>query len=130
MFACTIQKGNVMSPADVCKTPTPAGPIPTPYPNIGMLPTAEPPCANVFIMGSPAVTKTSQIPLTNGDQAGVAMGVVSGQIMGEAKFTMGSMKVKFAGAPAVRMTDPTTQNANNAVGACLVPSQNKLLILS
>ncbi|MGE4557494.1 MAG: DUF4150 domain-containing protein [Desulfovibrionaceae bacterium] len=130
MYACTIQKGNLMSEIDVCKTPTPAGPIPTPYPNIGMTPTADPPCSNVLIVGSPALNLECQIPMTNGDQAGAAMGMVSGEIMGEAKFTIGSETVTLEGSPAVRMGDPTTHNSNNAIGSCLVPSQSKLMIMS
>jgi len=130
MFASTIQAGELMSPLDVCKTPTPAGPIPIPYPNIGMLPMADPPSPNVLIAGSPALTTECQVPMTNGDQAGAAGGVVSSQIMGEAKFTMGSMSVSIEGAPAVRMTDPTTHNKMNAVGTCMVPSQSVLMIMS
>ncbi len=130
MFASTIQAGELMSPLDVCKTPTPAGPVPIPYPNMGMLPMADPPSPNVLIAGSPALTTECQVPMTNGDQAGAAGGVVSGQIMGEAKFTMGSMSVSIEGSPAVRMTDPTTHNKMNAVGTCMVPSQSVLMIMS
>jgi hypothetical protein len=130
MFACTIQKGSLMGEPDVCKTPTPVGSVPTPYPNSGMTPMADPPCSNVMIMGSPALNLECQIPMTNGDQAGVAMGMVSGKIMGEAKFTMGSEKVTLEGSPAVRMGDPSTHNSNNTIGSCLAPSQSKLMIMS
>ncbi|MFW5836434.1 MAG: DUF4150 domain-containing protein [Desulfovibrionaceae bacterium] len=129
MYACTIQKGEVISPADVCQTPTPAGPVPTPYPNVGATPQGEPACEKVLISGSPALNKGSSIAQTNGDQAGVGGGVASGEIMGEAKFTSASAKVKLEGSPAVRLSDPTTQNANNCVGSCLVLSQEKVLVL-
>ena len=130
MFACTIQTGNLLSPADVCKTPTPGGPVPIPYANVGMLPMATPPCAKVLVAGSPALSTECKVPMTSGDQPGVGLGVVSGKIMGEAKFTMGSTKVTLEGSPAVRLGDPTTHNANNAVGACMAPSQSKFMILS
>jgi uncharacterized Zn-binding protein involved in type VI secretion len=129
MYACTIQKGNVLAPGDVCKTPTPGGTVPVPYPNIGMTNTGDPSCQKVLISGSPALNKGSKISQTNGDQAGTSGGVVSGKIMGEAKFINGSQKVKLEGSPAVRLTSPTTQNSNNCTGSCLSPSQNKVMIM-
>jgi len=130
MYCCTTQKGTVISPADVCNVPTPAGPVPTPFPNTGMTAQGNPACQKVLVAGSPALNKGSSIAQTNGDQAGAAGGVSSGQIMGEAKFSMGSATVKLEGSPAVKLTNPTTQNANNCVGSCLVPSQEKVMIMS
>lgn len=130
MFAVTIAAGEMMAEPDVCQVPTPAGPVPTPFPNIAMPMMGTPPAETVLICGAPALNLSSEIPLTNGDQAGVAGGVASGMIMGPARFTEGSMKVMVAGSPAVRLTSPTTQNQNNAMGAVLVPSQPVVMIMS
>ncbi|MDR5826369.1 DUF4150 domain-containing protein [Caballeronia sp. LP006] len=130
MFAVTIGGGQLMAEPDVCQTPTPAGPVPTPYPNIAMPTMGTPPAETVLIGGSPALNLSAEIPMTNGDQGGVAGGVSSGMIMGPAKFTQGSEKVMIAGSPAVRLTTPTSQNQNNAMGAVLAPSQTVVMIMS
>ncbi|TDY97876.1 UNVERIFIED_ORG: uncharacterized protein DUF4150 [Herbaspirillum seropedicae] len=131
MFAVTKQAGQCMAMPDVCNTPIPpAGPVPIPYPNIAMPMMGNPATTKVMISGMPALTKSSKITMSNGDQPGVNGGVVSGKIMGPAEFIMGSMKVKLEGNPAVRMGDTTKQNDGNAVGAVLVPSQVKVMIMS
>ncbi|MBN9359573.1 DUF4150 domain-containing protein [Herbaspirillum huttiense F1] len=131
MFAVTKQAGQCMAMPDVCNTPIPpAGPVPIPYPNIAMPMMGNPATTKVMISGMPALTKSSKITMSNGNQAGVNGGVVSGKIMGPAEFIMGSMKVKLEGNPAVRMGDTTKQNDGNAVGAVLVPSQVKVMIMS
>ncbi|MDR9837113.1 DUF4150 domain-containing protein [Herbaspirillum huttiense] len=131
MFAVTKQAGQCMAMPDVCNTPIPpAGPVPLPYPNIAMPMMGNPATTKVMISGMPALTKSSKITMSNGDQPGVNGGVVSGKIMGPAEFIMGSMKVKLEGNPAVRMGDTTKQNDGNAVGAVLVPSQVKVMIMS
>jgi len=131
MFAATIEKGQVFAMPDVCKTPAPPGPpVPIPYPNTGMNQMGNPTAKKVMINGAPALTKASKIQPTNGDQAGVTQGLVSGKIMGPAEFIMGSTKVKIEGNPAVFMGNPTKQNDGNAVGSHLQPSQNKVMIMS
>ena len=131
MFAVTKQAGQCMAMPDVCNTPIPpAGPVPIPYPNIAMPMMGNPATTKVMISGMPALTKSSKLTMSNGNQAGVNGGVVSGKIMGPAEFIMGSRKVKLEGNPAVRMGDTTKQNDGNAVGAVLVPSQVKVMIMS
>ena len=130
MFAVTKQNGQCMAMPDVCKTPVPpAGPVPIPYPNIAMPMMGRPCTLKVLISGMPALTKASKIPLSNGNQAGVAGGVVSGKIMGQAEFVSGSQKVKLEGNPAIKLGDPTKQNDGNTVGAVLVPSQAVVMIM-
>jgi uncharacterized Zn-binding protein involved in type VI secretion len=130
MFATTKEKGQLLAMPDTCKTPTPGGPVPTPYPNTAMPQMGNPATTKVMINGMPALTKASKIQPTNGDQAGSAGGVVSGKIMGPAEFIMGSKKVKLEGNPAVFMGNQTKHNDGNAVGSNLVPSQNKVMIMS
>lgn len=130
MFAVTLAGGQCMATPDVCQVPTPLGPVPTPFPNVGMPPMGNSPTTKVLVSGMPALTKASKIPLTNGDQAGTAGGVVSGKVMGEVEFIAGSTKVKFEGQAAIRLSTPTKQNAGNTVGAVLAPSQTKVVIVS
>jgi len=130
VYATTKEKGQLLAMPDVCLTPAPpAPPIPTPYPNVGMPTMANPVTQKVMICGMPALTKASKCQPTNGDQAGVNNGVVSGKIMGPTEYIMGSMKVKLEGNPAVYMGNPTKQNDGNAVGSDLQPSQNKVMIM-
>ncbi|CAM2189234.1 DUF4150 domain-containing protein [Paraburkholderia sacchari] len=131
MFAVTKAGGQCMAAPDVCKTPAPpAPPVPMPYPNIGMPPMGNPATTTVLIAGMPALNKSSEIPMTSGDEAGVAGGVVSSKVMGKVQFANGSMTVKLEGSPAVRLSDPTQHNGGNIVGAVLAPSQSVVMVMS
>jgi hypothetical protein len=133
MFAnCQLGGMNFGFP-DVCNTPSPVGPIPIPYPNTAMGLTANPAmaCKKIYLSCMPAHNLATQIPLSMGDNAGVAGGVASGMMMGPAKHMMGSFGVLYEGAPATKMTSPTGQNgmSMNAPGMTLVPAQFKVMIL-
>ncbi len=131
MLACSSMNGiaQTQGPTDVCNTPTPTGPVPMPYPNIAMLATVNPGTAvkNITIMGMPVLNQDSVIPMSNGDNAGVNMGVTSGMVMGPCTFKSGAQKVTFAGKPAVAMncnTGHNGQNNPNAMGCVMAPSQS------
>jgi hypothetical protein len=133
MFAnCQLGGMNFAFP-DVCNTPSPVGPIPIPYPNTAMLPTANPAtaCRKIFLSCMPAHNLRTQIPVSQGDNAGVAGGVVSGMVMGPCKHLMGCAGVIYEGAPVTKMTNPTGQNGMslNVPGATIVPSQFKVMIM-
>ncbi len=128
MFACTIAEGMAMGMPDVCKTPPFSEPIP--YPNLAEMPMAEPAAETILIDGSPALTINSTVEETNGDQVGVEGGVVSSTIMEAMKFAEGSMKITLEGSAAVRLTTPTTHNNENTIGVVMVPSQEKVMIMS
>jgi hypothetical protein len=70
------------------------------------------------------------IPLSNGDNAGVAMGVASGLVMGPSRHLTAAFTVLVNGMPATRMTSMSLQNSTNCPGARLVPSQVKVLLLA
>ena len=130
MFACTSMNGvaQAIAVTDVCKTPTPGGPVPMPYPNIAMLNMANPSTTvkNVVVLGMPACNVKTETTLSNGDEVGVNMGVVSNKIMGPCTFKTSSQKVKFGGKPAVHVTCQTGHNGKsnpNAMGSVMVPSQ-------
>jgi hypothetical protein len=71
-------------------------------------------------------------PLTNGDNAGIAGGLISQIMMGPSKHLKGSVKVFKSGMPTTRMLDPTGQNGMlpNVPGITLSPSQVKTLIMT
>lgn len=106
--------GQVLAMPDVCKTPAPPGPpVPIPYPNVGMSQNLLMGTVKVKVEGQPAATKDSKIMPTTGDEAGVAGGVVSSVIKGEATFTMFSMNVKVEGKQIVRAFDLSLGNKQN-----------------
>jgi hypothetical protein len=101
---------------DVCKTPSPAGPVPIPYPNVGKAADTSAGPASVTVDGSMPMVKDAKYALTSGDEAGSAGGVVSGVVAGEAEFSMYSFDVKFEGRNVCRLGDPLLHNKKNAVG--------------
>ena len=132
MFANTQMMGTDMGFPDVCLTPAPPSPapVPIPYPNIAMGPTAIPSQVKVLIMCMPAHNMATTIPMTNGDNAGVATGVASGTVMGPSRHLTAAFTVLIGGMPATRMTSVSLQNSTNCPGVRLVPSQPKVLLLA
>ncbi|MEA1892067.1 MAG: DUF4150 domain-containing protein [Campylobacterota bacterium] len=134
MFQLTMNNATNMAFPDVCLTPTPGGPVPMPYPNISLTSTALPPTTamTILVNGTPSLNLLSEIPLSNGDEAGVNMGTMSGMIMGPTSYIMGSETLMLKGAPAVKLTSQTGQNGEsmNTSGTCIVPSQVKMIVLS
>lgn len=129
--ASTKGGGVAMAFPDVCKTPAPpAPPVPIPYPNIGQLSSASKTSSKVKMSSKETVTTKSEIPNSNGDNAGVAGGVKSNVNMKKITFTKGSAKVKVEGEPVVRLTSMTQHNGSSAniPGAQIVPSQLKVLV--
>jgi hypothetical protein len=131
MFANTQMGGMAFAFPDVCKTPTPAGPVPIPYPNMALGMTRVPPCFKVFMGGTPAHNMNTIGTISNGDNPGVVGGVASQMVMGPDRHLMGAFPVLLQGMPATKMTNMTGQNGMslNVPGATLVPSQFKVLIL-
>jgi hypothetical protein len=101
---------------DVCKTPSPAGPVPIPYPNIGKAADTSAGPSSVTVDGSMPMVKDAKYALTSGDEAGSAGGVLSGVFAGEAEFSMYSFDVKLEGRNVCRLGDPLLHNKKNAVG--------------
>lgn len=132
MFANTQMMGMDMGFPDVCLTPAPPSPapIPIPYPNMAMGPMGVPAVYNVLLMCAPAHNMSTSVPLTNGDNAGVAMGVASGMVMGPSRHLTAAFTVLMGGMPATRLTSMSLQNSTNCPGARIVPSQTKVLLLA
>lgn len=129
MFANTQMGGTDTGFPDVCLTPSPA-PTPVPYPNVAAGPMGVAPVANVLFMSAPAHNLSTSIPLTNGDNAGVACGVASGTVMGRSRHLTAAFTVLVGGSPATRLTSASLQNSTNCPGARVVPSQVKVLLLA
>ena len=107
-----------MSPVfpDVCKTPTPGGPVPIPYPNIGQSADTSGGPTTVTIDGSMPMVKGAKYSTTTGDEAGSAGGVISSTTKGEAEFMMYSFDVMMEGNNVCRLGDPMFQNKKNIMG--------------
>ncbi len=130
MFANTQMMGMDMGFPDVCLTPAVPSPIPIPYPNIAMGPTAVPSQFTTLVLGAPMHNMGTTTPLTNGDNAGVATGVASGTVMGPSRHLIGSFTCLVGGMPTTRLTSMSLQNSTNIPGCRIVPSQVRVIILA
>lgn len=101
---------------DVCKTPSPAGPIPIPYPNIAKASDTTGGPTTVKTDGQMPMVKGAKYAMSTGDEAGSAGGVMSSSIKGPAEFMMYSFDVKFEGKNVCRLGDPMFHNKKNIMG--------------
>ncbi len=98
---------------DVCKTPSPAGPIPIPYPNIAKSSDTADGASTVKCDGNPVCVKDSNFSTSTGDEAGSVGGVASGLTKGKAEFVNYSFDVKFEGKGVARAMDLMLHNSKN-----------------
>ena len=105
--------GTVAVFPDVCKTPSPGGPVPIPYPNISQSSDLAKGSKSVKINGVPACLKGSNFSKSVGDQAGAAGGVISGKTGGIAEPVNYSFDVKIEGKNVVRNLDLFVSNNKN-----------------
>jgi len=121
-------------PTDVCKTPTPGGPVPMPYPNFAMNTQVQGSSASrkVKISNKKTVVVGTKITMSSGDEPGSAGGgVVSNKIKGKCTFKVGSTRVKIEGKKACYSGSITGMNGtpDNTVGMQVSPSQNKVTVM-
>lgn len=127
--ATTNMAGMAAAFPDACKTPPPPPGVPIPYPNITQMPMIKGGTASskISIVNMKAAMVGTETSLSNGDEAGVGLGVVSNKIMGGAQIKMGSMRVYWEGKMAAHLTSMTAQNdpsnSNIPPGVNAVPSQ-------
>ena len=100
---------------DVCKTPSPAGPIPIPYPNIGMSSDTSQGPKKVKTDKKMPMTKGAKYSKSTGDEPGTAGGVVSSVNRNVCEFLLYSFDVKFEGKNVCRMGDSLFHNKKNIV---------------
>lgn len=127
MFANCQLMGLDLAFPDICKTPPAL--LPIPYPNLALGPMGIPNAWNILLMGMPAHNLLTTIPMTNGDNPGLALGLISPSVMGPSRHITCVPNVLFKCIPATRLTSLAVQNRCNALGMRVVPSQIKVLLL-
>lgn len=101
---------------DVCKTPSPGGPVPIPYPNIAFSMDLMKGTTTVKADGGMMCANYgSEFFKSTGDEPGVAGGVASSTFIKEASWITFSFDVKLEGKAACRLTDKMFHNHQNTV---------------
>ena len=100
----------------MCKTPSPAGPVPIPYPNVGKASDTTGGPSTVTTDGKMPMTKGAKYMMSSGDEAGSLLGVISNKVKGACEFMMYSFDVKFDGKNVCRLGDPLFHNEKNGMG--------------
>ena len=106
----------------MCKTPSPAGPIPIPYPNIAKSADTDKGSSSVKIDGNPIMLPGSVYSTSTGDEAGSAGGVISSVTKGNAEFVNYSFDVQVEGKNVCRLLDPMAQNKSPCAGNGMGPA--------
>ncbi len=101
---------------DVCKTPTPGGPVPIPYPNIGKSSDTTNGTKKVKADGQMIMNKGANYMMSTGDEPGTAGGVLSSTFKQKCEFLMYSFNVMLEGKNVCRMGDPLWHNKKNIAG--------------
>ncbi len=119
---------------DVCKTPTPVGPVPLPYPNIAQCSDGSG-SSKVKTGGSEILRKGDSIRMSSGDEAGSATGVVSNKIKGAAEVARGMDRVKAEGKAVGYLTVNIGQNGGSMendpkMGVNVAPGKVHVKVLS
>jgi hypothetical protein len=104
---------HVCAPPDVCKTPTPGGPVPIPYVNIAMDRQLTKGAKTVKIENNPVAKVNSKISTSMGDEPGTVGGIISSKFKGAMSWPMGSLDVKAEGKSVVRFLDTALHNGNS-----------------
>jgi hypothetical protein len=106
--------GTTVAFPDVCKTPSPAGPVPIPYPNIAKSSDTAKGSKKVTVEGKPLCLKDSNFSTSTGDEAGTAGGgVASSKTKGKAEFVNYSFDVSIEGKNVPRSFDLMLHNDKN-----------------
>jgi hypothetical protein len=99
---------------DVCKTPSPGGPVPVPYPNIASERDLAKGTTTVKADGGHMCAKYgSEFSMSMGDEPGTVGGVKSSTFKKEASWITYSFDVKLEGKGACRLTDKMFHNHQN-----------------
>ncbi|KMQ50101.1 hypothetical protein CHISP_2961 [Chitinispirillum alkaliphilum] len=122
--------GTTIAFPDVCKTPSPGGPVPIPYPNIARSSDTAKGSKKVKCDGKSVCLKDSNFKMSTGNEAGTAGGgVASNKTKGKAEFTNYSMDVKFEGKNVARAFDMMLHNDKNTPPAPLLQQPIIVLIM-
>ena len=109
---------SVATVPDVCKTPSPGGPVPLPYPNIARSSDLAKGTTTVSADGGQMCANYgSEFSVSTGDEPGTLGGVKSGVQKKQATWLTYSFDVKLEAKGACRLSDKMLHNAENAMDA-------------
>ena len=103
---------NIAAPPDVCKTPSPGGPVPVPYVNIAKSSDLADGTKKVKIEGKSVGLESSNLSTSTGDEPGSVGGLISSKTKGKLTWGTKSLDVKFEGKSVVRFMDVVQHNGN------------------
>ena len=104
---------NVCAAPDVCKTPSPGGPVPVPYVNVARDSDLDKGTVDVEVGGHPIALAVSFLSTSAGDEPGTAGGgLISSKTKGKMGWASYSLDVKAEGEGVVRFMDATQHNGN------------------
>lgn len=104
---------DVAGPPDVCKTPSPAGPVPVPYVNVARTADLAQGARRTRIGGGSIALASSFLATSTGDEPGTAGGgIISSRIRGQLKWQSTSLDVKVEGRGVARFNDAVGHNGN------------------
>lgn len=104
---------NTCTLPDVCKTPSPGGPVPIPYVNVAQDGDLADGSTSVSIEGNPVAVESSNLSTSSGDEAGTAGGgLISSKTKGKMTWGSHSIDVKIEGKGVIRFLDITQHNGN------------------
>jgi len=125
MIACNNGAGGNFAFPDVCNTPAGPAVVPVPYPNIALNAMAFPFSPTVRFSFMNALNLGSMIPMTSGDEGGVAHPMFKQA----SRYSMGNPKVFISMLPGVMLGCPTSGNNMNApLGAAIIPSVTNVFL--
>ncbi len=116
--------GTVVGLPDVCRVPSPGGPMAVPFPNVAVSRDLENGSRTVRINGASVALRDSCLGRSTGNEAGTAGGgVTSGTTKGRAHPVSYSADVFIEGKPVVRNFDLFTLNDRNTAPFPIVQPQ-------
>ena len=121
--------GQCLGFPDTCKTPSPGGPVPIPYPNITMCSDGKG-SSKVTILNKETLRKGDTFRMSSGDEGGTAGGsVISNKIKGKSEVKEGCDTVKVQGKAIAYLLVTIGQNGGCATsspkGKHATPGQTK-----
>ena len=122
-----VSTGFTMAFPDVCKTPAPPAPspVPIPYPNMGNTVMASKGVSKrVKNNRQKVMVKGAKYTMTNGDNAGIAGGVISGKFMGTDAIKNQSFNTKYEKKGVGRLSDPHGVNGGSTVNT-MAPAEGQ-----
>lgn len=118
----------VAAAPDVCKTPSPSGPTPVPYPNSARSKDLTGGSRKVTIEGASVAIEGAKLRTSTGDEAGNAGGgVISGKTKGVLTWGSCSLDVRFEGKGVLRFFEPTLHNGNASNSGGSSPGDNYMM---